>query len=292
MQCMSHNSITVVIWHLIRTARIFFNPSRFALRIPEFTEIMEELQNHRENNIILAKNLNQAKVDLREKKRNIESLKAVLYADREKLIEKNYNELQMLEKIEMFKKQLDQTFINNTMGYMRLSMQIDEIREQAIKNSGASKLLVGPSGVSYHARMTINSDALMAKAALNDITNYSNDSSMTSMDLSAISHNSTFSFASNENESTMNTTFICSDDENVDRRANVTIRRKKKSYMRETKSTSIKKVERKSIGGQPNRSSSELSKSMISSRGRVVKKIDYCEFSAGEQYKRLCKISK
>lgn len=253
---------------------------------------MDEIQNHRDNNIILAKNLNQAKVDLREKKRNIASLKVALHAEREKCVQQSYNELQLLQNIDVFKKQLDQTFIHNTIGYMRLSTQIEQIREQAIKCAGASHPLVDQNAVSYHSSVKIESNALMAKAPLNDITNRSIDSSIGTMDLSGISHNSTFLFESTGNDASLNTTFVCTDDENNDRTANVTIRRKKKSYMRETKSTSIKKVERKSIGGQSNNCSVELSSSMLSSRGRMVKKIDYCEYSAGEQFRRLVKTRK
>lgn len=254
---------------------------------------MENKNDHRENNIILAKSLNGVRMDLREKNRTIATLRDDLREEQLKLADMNYSNAILLEQIGTFKRQLDETFIHNTMGYMNLSIKIEKVQKTVMNNLTKSDPAImeqanlSRSG-SYHSTIQVDPSAFMPNALLDQ--HAYNDSRRSTITSNESALNSTFSCGSNGDGSDgLNTAFLCdNDDSELDRTANVTIRRKKKSYMRETKSTSIKKVDRKSVGSL----AMDVLKSVVSSRGRTVKKINYNEMLVGEQYARLHKARK
>lgn len=239
---------------------------------------MADFWDHRENNIILAKNLNQAKIDLREKKHDIAALETELQSKQQKLAQSYSNDALVMNKINIFKQQLDEAFIQNTKNYMHLSLQIEQIQKEVSKNSKINYANVPTSSIqlnpqAFHSIVQFASNETSSTAPLNDITNEIRETEL----------NTTFSFESTGDESVFNTTFLCNEnDENSNQAANITVRRKKKSYMREINSTTI----RTSLEKMKN------AMSIVSSRGRTVKKIDYTELSVGDQYKRSTKLRK
>lgn len=254
---------------------------------------MENNHDHRENNKILAKSLNEARVNLREKNHNIAALKVGLREEQLKRADINCGNARLFDQIDDFKRQLDETFIRNTIGYMNLSIKIETIQKTAMDNmakfDAANAIERARPGhcPSYHSNIQVDPNAFKPTARLDRQSLNSSNRSTANPNENVL--DSTFSFGSSGDESALNTTFLCTDDDSdLDRMANVTIRRNKTSYMRETESSSIKKVARKSVGSM----AMEALKSVVSSRGRTVKKVNYNELSVGQQYSRYNRARK
>lgn len=77
-------------------------------------------EDHREKNILLAKNLNQVKMDLRSKKKDVSELRSQLRMEKQRNSKLESDQVSVLQRIDFLKQQLDDTFYRNTIGYINL----------------------------------------------------------------------------------------------------------------------------------------------------------------------------
>lgn len=91
---------------------------------------------HREKNILLAKNLNDVKMDLRTKKKDLAYLKAELRLEKSRNSILETDQMSILKRIDNLKKELDDTFTKNTFGYIHLSKQLDQMHQSSVRRIG------------------------------------------------------------------------------------------------------------------------------------------------------------
>lgn len=84
-------------------------------------------EDHRQKNIELAKNLNAVKIDLRNQKQDFKALEAVCSVQKNEQLKLKQQTNEISNQIAQFKRQLDNTFMQNTIGYIQLSQEIDRI---------------------------------------------------------------------------------------------------------------------------------------------------------------------
>lgn len=252
---------------------------------------MEGSEDHRQQNITLAKNLNETKVQLREKKKDIVSYKSQLRSQEDVNYKLKNDQLAVLEHVNQLKNQLDETFVHNTIGYMILSKQMERFQTQVFQNarkSGSYRPIGGfnstfnDSRSSYHSKIKFSRNSLNSSASLlgrnASITNTSRRSGCDFSFENNMNANNTFRLNSTSNDSLFNTAFI---EDDVDMEKCSSKKAKKKST-KQSKATSIKKVKTKSVKQSSTSTYTELQQSsancsIISSRGRLVKKVDYKE---------------
>lgn len=96
---------------------------------------MSENDDHREKNILLAKNLNAVKMDLRLRTKDLANLHTELRNEKTRNYRLESEQVTILNCIDSIKKQLDETFLKHTVGYIHLSRQIDQMHQKSIESS-------------------------------------------------------------------------------------------------------------------------------------------------------------
>lgn len=91
-------------------------------------------EDHREKNILLAKNLNQVKMDLRCKKKDLLDLRTQLRAEKQRNSKLESGQMTILQRIDFLKQKLDDTFYKNTVGYINLSKQLDQMHHDSVQS--------------------------------------------------------------------------------------------------------------------------------------------------------------
>lgn len=254
---------------------------------------MEDSEDHRQQNITLAKNLNQTKVELREKKKDIVLYKSQLRFQEDVNYKLQKDHLEVLENVNQLKNQLDETFVRNTIGYMNLSKQMEQLQTKVFQNarkSGSYRPIDGfnstlnstfnDSRSSFHSKVKFSRNSLNSSASLfgrnASITNTSRRSDFDFSFENNMNANNTFRLNSTSNDSLFNTAFI-EDDVDMEKCSSKKI---KKKSTKQRKATSMKKVKTKSVKQSSTYTELQQSSancSIISSRGRLVKKVDYKE---------------
>lgn len=270
---------------------------------------MAESEDHREKNILLAKNLNEVKMDLRCKKQDIVLLQTQLRREQQRNSQLESDQVALVNRIDTLKKQLDDTFINNAVSYLNLSKQLDQMHQDSIQSIGDNSLL-SPSATSNSTRALFlekikmfsesltSHDEEVNMSTLNDSQHTNNRNSL-SFNSIEIGLNSTFVKDADDepDDSKFNTTFTTEELENSieviltppplqkqemrsllcseARNYNITKRRAK--AIEETPKVKTKAIHRRSRGHKENRSdNSSLLKKMVL---RQAKRIDYNETS-------------
>lgn len=118
-------------------------------------ENIAENEDHREKNILLAKNLNEVKMDLRTKKRNLASMEMLLRMEKQRNTKLEHEQSFIKNRIDNLKKQLDDTFYKSTFGYISLSKQLDEMHEESMEASGSTGSIDGNSAVGVHSTQSL-----------------------------------------------------------------------------------------------------------------------------------------
>lgn len=245
---------------------------------------MENNEDHRLKNIVLAKHLNEKKIELRERKKNIHSLETQVRSQKLKNSKLEYSQLTVLDGINRFKRQLDETFIQNTIGYISLSEQIEQLQSQTAQNPNQSGSIGGfnssfdASKSSFHSKVTFSNYSLNSSGLLNKNIPITNTSSCDGFDSSFennINASNIFPINATSNDSVFDTTFI---EDDVDVKMYSSEKIQKKSRKR-TKTTSIKKVKNESFKTSSTCTDQQSSSncSILSSRGRLIKKVNYSE---------------
>lgn len=213
------------------------------------TELHED---HREKNILLAKNLNDVKMDLRTKKKDLMALKNQLRQEKQRNSMLQSEQMSLVNRIDHLKKQLDETFLKSTFGYIQLSQQLDEMQGEngRLENGTANEATATAAGSTMQStllakikRMSesfLQSDASFAEAgpsrrSLND-SNATLQQSTLSFDSFQMGLNSTF-VKNDSDDSILDVTFLADEPNNNSRAApyplngieNVTVRKNKKT---------------------------------------------------------------
>lgn len=260
---------------------------------------MEFDEDHREKNILLAKNLNQVKIALRNKKRDLEALKAKLMFEQQRNSKLETDQVSLYHRIDYLKHQLDETFEKNTHGYIQLSQQLEKMHHESIRCFGDSSALGSSSALKHRKSMFLASIQKLGESLGSDRSQQSSVSSTSTWDISQIENSraslsfrsfesgldSTFVKDSDGSDSELNTTFITQSSEivtqvnvrplqSIDANSYVTVRNKPKP-----KETSKRSRVQKENYSTPARSVN-LSETVNLGRGcRSVKRINYSETS-------------
>lgn len=91
-------------------------------------------EDHREKNILLAKNLNQVKMDLRNKKKDLLDLRTQLRVEQQRNSKLESDQMSILQRIDFLKQKLDDTFFKNTVGYINLSKQLEQMHHDSVQS--------------------------------------------------------------------------------------------------------------------------------------------------------------
>lgn len=194
-------------------------------------------EDHREKNILLAKNLNQVKMDLRCKKKDLLELRSQLRMQKQRNSKLESDQVSILHRIDFLKQQLDDTFYKNTVGYIHLSKQLDQMHHDSVQflnnTSESNATLPGESNATFSANNNVTQSTFLDKIkAIASNSNSSDiehtsvgslDSSRLSIGLQSLSFNS-FSLGlsstfvkgakDDDDESEMNCTFLEDSTEN------------------------------------------------------------------------------
>lgn len=175
---------------------------------------MGDSEDHREKNILLAKNLNEVKMDLRCKKRNIVTLQTQLRHEQQRNSKLELDQVSIVNRIDTLKKQLDDTFIKNTFGYIHLSKQLDAMHQDSIQSIGDSSMLSPPTTANtteslFLEKIKIFSESLILNGENHDV---SNNRSMNNSKLTNSQHSLSF----NSFEIGLNSTFVKDTDAEAD----------------------------------------------------------------------------
>lgn len=269
-----------------------------------------ESEDHREKNILLAKNLNQVKMDLRCRKRDIVSLQTQLHREQQRNTKMESDQVAIVNRIHMLKQQLDDTFMKNTFGYINLSKQLDQMHNDSIQSIGNTSM-ISPSTVTNTPHSLFLEKIKQFSESLVSLDGDNVDESLRLLNDSQVTHrrhslsfnsfeidlNSTFVKDAESDDSQVNDTVSTNQSENMEvtlplqniegrtllcneaRKTNITMRRAKAERMAtsETPKTGIKSSKHRSRRHKENRSSniSPFKKMIL----RRAKKIDYNETS-------------
>lgn len=272
---------------------------------------MAEQEDHREKNILLAKNLNEVKMNLRSKKRDLVKLQALLRAEQERNSRLELEQTSILNRLDGLKKQLDETFIKNTFNYIQLSKQIEEMHQDSIQNISDISIISSTATINstghnqldstvahnstqslFLAKIKTLSESFMSNGSIVDLnaSNISMNESQSTTNRHSISFstiqmglNSTF-VKEDEVESELNCTFLTESYDNegfeevplqTDIVSNVTVRRRKKKVKNETPKSKTKTIKKSSLDQENNLNVTNTPMVLR----RAVKKIDYKEAS-------------
>lgn len=271
-------------------------------------------EDHRQKNILLAKNLNKVKMDLRDKKKDLCELRSQLRTEKQRNSKLESDQATILNRIDFLKEQLDETFYKNTVGYVHLSKQLDQMHHDSAQSFNTTMETNGDLNATFSASNQVTQSTFLDKIkAINesmvsnsnsgDIEVTTGPSTLNCSSLSAGRQSLSFGTFSmglsstlvnetkeDDNEE-MNCTFL-DDSENTaplsevtENRLNITLRRSKKQPRYENASKMAKKIVRNQLvsdtENQPmatdlvNTSASDVR--MLRSGSRPVKKIDYNE---------------
>lgn len=239
-------------------------------------------KDHREKNILLAKNLNQVKMDLRTKKQDLLDVRTQLRMEKQRNSRLESDQMSILQRIDFLKQKLDDTFYNNTVGYINLSKQLDQMHHDSVQSFNDTSLSTGALDVTYSAnnnavqttfldKIKAISDTIIAsnRTSIGDVLNTPRlSSSRQSLSFSTFSMglSSTFAKGTNDDhvvdasESVMNVTFLedSSEDngtnevatpltESNQNRSHITLRRTKHKSRHEKASKVTKKMVRNQL---------------------------------------------
>lgn len=263
---------------------------------------------HREKNILLAKNLNQVKMDLRSKKKDLMALQSLLRHEKQRNSKLETEQVTIINRIDHLKKQLDDTFIKNTFGYIQLSQQLDEMHQENAQNDGQTSL-VGVTNAATTPQSTflakikrmsesfMPSDVSIGVAGPNNSTLNGSNSTTRRHSLSfntfRMGLNSTF-VKDTSGETDLNCTFLAEEPENQTHESpmplsgieNVTVRKDKSTSridQSRVKSQVVRNLYSRQKENQPMATGSHdspASKTFVLRRGcRSIKKVDYNENS-------------
>lgn len=124
-------------------------------------------EDHREKNIMLAKNLNQVKMDLRSKKKDLLELRSKLRMEKQRNTKLESDQVSILQRIDFLKQQLDDTFLKNTVGYIHLSKQLDQMHQDSVQSLNTSMesnaTIPGESNATFSLNSTAAPPTFLAK---------------------------------------------------------------------------------------------------------------------------------
>lgn len=167
---------------------------------------MADSEDHRQKNILLAKNLNDVKMNLQAKRKDIASLQTQLREERQQNEKMKMEQVSILNRIDTLKKQLDDTFIKNTIGYFHLLKKLDQMHQDSIQSIGDISMLSTSTA-------TANSSQLMFLEKFKSFSE-SFGESFSTFDGGS---NSTLNESSFDSfEIGLNSTFVTNHEENVD----------------------------------------------------------------------------
>lgn len=121
-------------------------------------------KDHREKNILLARNLNQVKMDLRTKKQDLLDVRTQLRLEKQRNSRLESDQMTILQRIDFLKQKLDDTFYNNTVGYINLSKQLDQMHHDSVQCFNNTSLISGDLNATYSA----NNNAAAAQTTFLD----------------------------------------------------------------------------------------------------------------------------
>lgn len=186
-------------------------------------ENIENSEDHREKNILLAKSLNMVKMELRNKKSALASTLLELSNERQRNSKLESDQLMIINRINSVKKQVDDTFIKNTVGYMNLSKELVQLHQDSIQNSLLSldtvENLTASSTQSVfltevkRLSETIGSNSSFTEVKPSDFINDSTIQDSLSFKTFQIGLNSTF-VKTDESDSELNSTFTTDSTQN------------------------------------------------------------------------------
>lgn len=275
---------------------------------------MSNRDDHREKNILLAKNLNEVKMDLRCKKQDVMALKMQLRLEQQRNSKLASEQMSIVTQIDRLKKELEETFVKNTFGYIHLSKQLDQMHEFSIQKASESCLLssaqtidstVNSAQSSLLAKIKTFTESMQSNTSLADServfeNSMSNESTATSSETGSTSNRLSISYNSfedglnttfimdSESDSELNQTFLNDSDENqpppnVESQSYVTVRKGKKIKAADQSKVRIRTSKNQSRGQQENQlAAAELisTPNIELRRGcRSVKRVDYNERS-------------
>lgn len=270
---------------------------------------MSSQEDHREKNILLAKNLNLVKMDLRSKKKDLLTLKSQLRMEKQRNSKLESEQMSIKNRIDFLKQQLDETFLKNTFGYIQLSTQLEKMHQDSVQSANDSQVM-GESDVSntmaafdaqqstFLAKIKMMSESLAANTSIEDFEprsrsfNDSNSQSTSrrhslSFNSFQMGLNSTF-VKDTSDDSELNRTFLAEEPENITFEEvlpmngieNVTVRNNKRQSKIKGRMSLNQLSSQKENQPMATRSSySPASKTFILRRGCRSKKVDYNETS-------------
>lgn len=180
---------------------------------------MADSEDHRQKNILLAKNLNEVKMNLQTKKRNIASLQTQLREERQQNQKMKMEQVTILNRIDTLKKQLDDTFIKNTVGYFHLLKRLDEMHQDSIQSVGDTSMLgsstttANSSQLLFLEKFKLLSESFGESFSAFDGDNHEVSDSSTSNESSLANDPQSLSF--NSFEIALNSTFVTNQEESV-----------------------------------------------------------------------------
>lgn len=266
-------------------------------------------EDHREKNILLAKNLNLVKMDLRSKKKDLQTLKSELRMEKQRNSKLESEQMTIKNRIDFLKQQLDETFLKNTFGYIQLSQQLELMHQESVQSvndsgiTGESDVLNSMAAfdaqqLTFLAKIKMMSESLAANTSIGVFEprsrsfNDSNSQSTSrrhslSFDSFQLGLNSTF-VKDSQDDSDLNRTFLAEEPVNttfeevlpMDGSRNVTVRNNKKHSKIKSRMSLIQLPSQKENQPMATRSNySPASKTFILRRGCRSKKVDYNETS-------------
>lgn len=99
---------------------------------------MDTSKSHKEQNTILAKTVNVLKIELRQSKQQVHSLRNQLQSSHERNIQLTQQHENLQNSIKQFEMRLDQVFANNSFSYLEMSTSIQQI---TARNSKRTELM-------------------------------------------------------------------------------------------------------------------------------------------------------
>lgn len=124
---------------------------------------MTDSEDHREKNILLAKNLNEVKMDLRVKKKDLMAVKSQLRLEKQRNSKLATEQITILNQINGLKKELEETFLKNTFGYLHLSKQLDQMHEFSMQKVSETSALGSTIHLSVTNQCNSSESSLLAK---------------------------------------------------------------------------------------------------------------------------------
>lgn len=156
---------------------------------------MADSEDHREKNILLAKNLNEVKMDLRAKKKDLITLQSQLRVEKQRNSRLATEQVSILDQIDCLKKQLEETFVKSTFGYMHLSKQLDQMHDLSIQTACETSVLRSPNA--GNSTIKSSESSLMAK-----LKTFTESMASNKSDASTVDFEASFNHSINQSEPT------------------------------------------------------------------------------------------